>query len=185
MMENRTVSAGEAITRFFSYFTILTNILVAVYFTLQLPGKKNLFSGILNKPGTLTALTVYITVVGLVYQIALRHIWQPRGMQKLVDELLHSIIPILVIIYWLFYELKSGISWKHIPVYLLYPLFYLGFILFRGMLSGFYPYPFLNVLTLGWSETLLNIGVLFTVFVALSILLIGVGKYFYKQQPRK
>ena len=110
MMENRVFSMLETTIRFFSFFTILTNLLVAHYFSLSLVKKKEGYLSIINKSGTLTAITIYITVVGLVYQILLRHIWDPKGMQRVVDELLHSVIPILVIIFWYLYEDKKIIT---------------------------------------------------------------------------
>ena len=176
MLENRTTTIPEMVVRFFSFFTILTNILVASYFTNQIITSKGKTENLFSKTGSLTAITIYITVVGLVYQIALRHLWKPTGLQMIVDELLHTIIPTLTIIYWFLYEQKSELKWKMIPKFLLYPLFYLAYILVRGQLSGFYPYPFINVTALGWSQTLINILVLFGVFLVLSSFFIGIGK---------
>lgn len=176
MHENRTTSIPEMVVRFFSFFTILTNILVASYFTSQIISSKGKTENLFSKTGSLTAITVYITVVGLVYQIALRHLWKPTGLQMIVDELLHTIIPTITIIYWLLYEQKAELKWKIIPKFLLYPLFYLAFILVRGQLSGFYPYPFINVSVLGWSQTFINSIVLFGVFLVLSSFFVGIGK---------
>ena len=112
MMENRITPVGETIIRFISFFTILTNSLVALYFScLALKVKTGLLS-IFTRPGAGTAITVYITIVGLVYQILLRHIWQPTGLQMIVDELLHTVIPFLAIVYWLLFEDKSGLKYK-------------------------------------------------------------------------
>lgn len=176
MLENRATSIPEMIVRFFSFFTILTNILVASYFTNQVLSSKGNSENLFSKTGTLTAVTVYITVVGLVYQIALRHLWKPSGLQMIVDELLHTIIPSLAIIYWFLYEQKAELNWKMIPKFLLYPLFYLVFIIVRGQLSGFYPYPFINITVLGWSQTFINSIVLFGVFLILSSFFVGIGK---------
>lgn len=181
MIENRTTSILEMTIRFVSFFTILTNTLVSIYFTYQIFDRKRKTKNIFNQPGSLTAITIYITVVGLVYQVVLRHIWQPTGLQMIVDELLHTLIPTLVIIYWILYEQKPGLEWNKIPGFLLYPLFYLTFILLRGEFSGFYPYPFVNVLELGWPQTLINIVALFGVFGLLSLLFIGIGKRMIKK----
>src|SRR5688572_28330922 len=81
MVENRQASIVETTIRFFSFFTILTNSLVAIYFTLILFKTRPSYLDILNRPGTLTAITVYITIVGLVYQIILRPLWDPKGTQ--------------------------------------------------------------------------------------------------------
>ncbi|OIR14362.1 hypothetical protein GALL_48350 [mine drainage metagenome] len=176
MMENRVASIAETTIRFFSFFTILTNSLVAIYFTLIIFKIKNGWFAIADKPGTLTALTVYITIVGLVYQILLRHVWQPEGLQMIVDELLHSLIPVAVIIYWYMYENKSLVSYKQITNWLIYPLMYLIYILIRGNFSGFYPYPFINVINLGITKVLINSVLLIALFTGLSALFIRIGR---------
>ncbi len=182
MIENRVASVGETTIRFFSFFTILTNSLVAIYFTsISVRGKNSNLLRI-QKPGVLTSITVYITVVGLVYQIVLRQIWQPTGIQMIVDELLHSIIPISVIAYWYGYEDKSVIAYGQIIQWLIYPLLYLLFILGRGGVSNFYPYPFVDVAVLGLPKVVVNSIILLALFVVLSALFIKAGKIF---QSRK
>ncbi|WP_373521349.1 Pr6Pr family membrane protein [Aquiflexum sp.] len=180
MMENRVASVPETIVRFFSFFTILTNTLVAVYFTVQCMAKNQ--KSFWQQPGTLTAITVYILVVGLVYQLVLRQIWEPEGMQKVVDELLHSVNPVLVLIFWFIYEKKNNIRWNQLPYWLLYPLIYLVYILGRGHLSDFYPYPFVNVAELGMQQVLVNSFFLLLVFLGLSAGLVWVGKRTSKKQ---
>ncbi len=176
MVGNRVTSVFEASVRFFSFFTILTNSLVAIYFTYQSLNRKPELLKVLNKPGSLTAITVYITIVGLVYQVVLRSVWEPTGLQKLVDELLHSVIPVMVIIFWFFYENKAKTSWTLLPAWLIYPFIYLIFILIRGGFSDFYPYPFVNVNKLGFGQVLINSVVLLVLFVAFSALFVGLGK---------
>jgi hypothetical protein len=178
MIENRVASIDETTIRFFSFFTILTNTLVAFYFTMQFWGKANLF---FNKQGVLTAITVYITIVCLVYQIVLRQIWQPTGLQKLVDELLHTVIPVLVIIFWYLFEIKSAIKYSQILKWLIYPFLYFIYILIRGAFSGFYPYPFVNISELGLEKVLLNSALLLVGFSVISIIYIRVGKAINKK----
>jgi len=180
MLENSVISVGEATIRFFSFFTILTNILVAVYFSFQVFRTKHAKS-LIYRAGTLTALTVYITVVGLGYQVLLRHLWSPTGLQWLVDELLHSAIPILVILYWYRYEHTTAVNFQRIVTWLLYPLVYLIFILIRGRISGFYPYPFVSVTDLGIVQVLINSFLFALVFVLVSCVFIGVGRKIRRQ----
>ena len=176
IIENKVASIGETTIRFFSFFTILTNLLVAVYFTLSVFNRRQSQLLPLNNPGALTAVTVYITIVGLVYQLILRRIWTPTGLQMIVNELLHSVIPILVIVFWFLYEDKSVVKYKQIPRWLLYPIVYLLYILIRGNYSGFYPYPFVDVGVLGLSKVLINSIGLVTVFIGISALYITIGK---------
>ncbi len=173
MIENRVASIPETTIRFFSFFTILTNSLVALYLTIQGLGKRE---GLFNKPGTLTAITIYITIVCLIYQAILRHIWEPKGFQMLVDEMLHTIIPILVIGYWLLFEDKSTFRIKQILPWMNYPLAYLVFVLIRGSFSGFYPYPFINVDQLGFNQVMTNSVMILCLFLVVSIIFIAVGR---------
>ena len=175
MLENRVAPISETTIRFFSFFTILTNILTAVYFTILSFQADKPHSSIASA-GTVTAITVYITVVGLVYQITLRHLWQPQGMQRIVDELLHTIIPILVIIFWSISGRNRTLRYSSAFVWLMYPLVYLIFILVRGNASGFYPYPFVDVSKTGLSKVLQNSAFLMLLFLALSFVYIFIGK---------
>lgn len=61
MMETSTITRLESVIRFFSYFTILSNLILAISFLIQAFQKETI--------GILTPITVYITIVGLVYQI--------------------------------------------------------------------------------------------------------------------
>ena len=175
MMENRVTPVGETIVRFFSYFTILTNTLVALYFTSSWMGIKQSGYRLFSSPGVFTAITTYITVVGITYQVLLRHTWQPTGLQLVVDELLHTIIPVLVIIFWYVYANKSKLMYKQIINWLIYPLIYLVFVLARGALSDFYPYPFIDVGNLGWVKVFANSFVLIIFFMALSATFVWIG----------
>ncbi|WP_415326598.1 Pr6Pr family membrane protein [Chryseobacterium sp. MMS23-Vi53] len=176
MMENRVLPASESVIRFFSYFTILTNIIVASYFTFQIFRNQSKT----EKSGILTAITIYITVVGLIYQVLLRFTWNPTGLQKIIDELLHTIIPILVIIYWYLFENKSNLNYKMIPKWAIYPLVYLFYILIRGSFSDFYPYPFVDVTAFGLTKVLINAFWILVFFVGLSMLFIRVGRVLHK-----
>lgn len=175
MLSNSPDTTSETLLRFFSYFTILTNTLVAVYFSSRVLVSGNNPNSFFNRSGILTAITVYITIVGLVYQVALRPIWNPTGLQKVVDELLHSVIPLAVVAYWVRYENHSAFDWRRLGYFIIYPLCYLIFILVQGAISGFYPYPFLDVNQIQWPEALINIGVLFTVFLVLYRLFSWIG----------
>ena len=180
MIENRQTPIPETTIRFFSFFTILTNLLVAIYFT-YIGFTKNPTSKSIQQPGFLTAITIYITMVGLIYQIALRHVWQPKGLQLIVDELLHSLIPIITIIFWCLYEATKSVKYSQILKWAIYPVFYLCYILVRGRYSGFYPYPFIDVTSLGIEKALTNASVLLFVFIIISALFVFIGKSIIKR----
>ena len=118
----RQTSIIETIIRFFSFFTILTNLLVTLFFTVRIFDFSGKIVSIFNKKETVTSITTFILIVGIVYQIVLRGIWNPEGMQLIVDELLHSIIPLFVLFYWVLFSVKEKNLFKNAIVWLIYPL---------------------------------------------------------------
>lgn len=176
MLENRHTSAGEAIVRFFSYFTILTNLMVALTLTASLLKKRSGTGKFLTNPATVSAITVYIVVVGLVYNLVLRSLWRPEGLQHTVDELLHTFMPLLFLIYWIAFVPKQSLQWKYAFPWLCYPLLYLAFVLVRGFNSGFYPYYFIDIDKLGYPTVLIHSALLGLIFLAFSLALIGLSK---------
>ena len=165
MIDNRQAGVGETIIRFFSFFTILTNTLAAVYFTYRLSGGR----GFVTRPGAISAITAFILIVGIVYQVVLRGIWTPVGLQRLVDELLHSVNPVYMLLYFYLFSGREDYQFRRIVPWLLYPAVYFGFVILRGSVADFYPYPFVDVATLGYGTVLLN----FALLTAFALLLIG------------
>jgi len=173
---NRNTPVPEALTRFFTYFTIQTNILVATYFTVLLLKPASGWGRFFSKPRVSTAICTYIIFVGLTYNVLLRQLWQPTGLQQVVDELLHSAIPVIFILYWLIFVPKRDLQWKNIFIWLVYPVIYIVTVLIRGALSGYYPYPFIDVNDLGYPRVFLNGFGLIIAFLLLSSVFVAIGK---------
>lgn len=178
---NRKMSIPWTILQFFSFFTILTNILTATCFTFLASKKNTRLKKLFSKPQTITAITVYILIVGAVYNLILRALWEPQGLQLIVDELLHSIVPVLAILYWFTFAPKKGLHWKDAFSWLLYPLIYIVFIFTRGAFMDVYPYPFIDVSTIGYPQAFTNAGVLVIIFWILSLLFIATAKALTKK----
>lgn len=163
---NRQASIVETLIRYFTFFTILSNILVAFVFTAE-----SLQSNLLKffaRSNTQVAIAVYIFVVGFVYNTILRFIWQPKGWDKVADELLHLVIPIVYILFWYFKFPKQTINYKSIFGWLLFPMIYIIVVMIRGYFSNYYPYPFLNVSDLGIKKVLYNATYMTLFFVIVS-----------------
>jgi hypothetical protein len=110
------------------------------------------------------------------YNLILRQIWKPQGMQRLVDELLHLILPVLSILYWLLFVSKKELKWNNMWGWLLYPLVYIIYTLIRGAIWGFYPYPFVDVNVNGYKTVLINSLGITVLFIFFSLLFIGIGR---------
>ncbi|MBB6237016.1 hypothetical protein HDC90_001633 [Pedobacter sp. AK013] len=91
------------IKAFLSYFTVLTNIIVAICFTRLSFISQGESRSLFTRASTLTAIMIYIVVVGLIYNIMLRGLLSPIGWARLADELLHVLNPLIFLFFWVFF----------------------------------------------------------------------------------
>jgi len=174
---------GESLIQFFSYFTILTNLIVAITTSCALLPHSR-FGQFCAKASTVTAVALYIIVVGLVYNIVLRSLYNPQGWGKVADETVHSVVPLLYVIYWLTFAATGSVQWKDAFSWLIYPLLYLLYTFLHGMFTGYYPYPFMDVKEIGYNGFWLNSFFLLLLFFFLSFVLIGVDKMLGKRRNK-
>lgn len=182
ILRNREASVPETIIRYFSFFTVLTNILAALCFSVLLLSPRSAFGIFFSRSATLTAIAVYMVIVGMIYNLILRSLWGPQGLQRIADELLHVVNPLCFLVFWIIYVSKSGLKWKYPFLWMIYPVMYVAYILFRGSFSGFYPYPFSDVSKLGYSVVLLNCLKTVLAFFIISLAFVWMGKQVGKRQ---
>lgn len=168
-------------TNFFSYFTILCNLLIAfcTFCVSVIPNSKvGLFFSSLSVQ---TSVALYIFIVALVYNIVLRGIWELTGWNLILDNMLHVVIPILYIFYWLFCRQKGQLQWRNGFYWIGFPFLYLTYSLIRGAIIFWYPYPFLNAIKFGYGKVLINIGIMLIVFCIAGFILIAITRCFEKK----
>jgi hypothetical protein len=170
---------SDTLAGYFSYFTILTNLLIAIVASLPLVASASRAASFFRRPSVITGVCVCIVAGGIAYNLLLRHVWAPQGLQRVADELLHVGTPVLFAIYWWFAVPRGSIGWANLPWWLLYPLSYLAFILLRGVVVGRYPYPFLDASLLGYERVAANAAGLLVALVA-----VGAGLILIKR-PRR
>lgn len=161
---------------FFSYFTILTNTLVATVLTCAVTERESAARRWFLQPWVSSGIAVSIAVVALAYSILLRHLWHPEGWQFVADELLHDVMPLLFLGYWWCCVPKGTLRLWHLPLWLIYPLVYFIYALLRGHLLGAYAYPFIDVAVLGYPQVLANAGGILVGFVLVGLLIIGLDR---------
>ena len=71
----------------------------------------------------------------------------------------------------------STLRWPQVVVWQLYPAAYFAYVLIRGTVNHWYPYPFLDVGTLGYLRVLINACAVLLVFVAVAMLLVALGRW--------
>ena len=153
---------------FLSYFTVLSNLLVAIAFTW--PHRV--------RPIYRAGIALYITITGMLYFLLLRHAWSPQGIHLLTDILMHYVMPPLYISYWLATRHDAPLRWRYAFWWLAFPLGYAAYTLLHGALTGFYPYYFFNVAKQGLATVLLTMAVMAVGFVLLGLGLIAVDRRF-------
>jgi hypothetical protein len=165
----------ELLVRYFSYFTLLTNLIVAIACSTILLFPDSAIGKFSDRYTTQTAITTYILIVGIVYNLVLRPLWKPTGLQKPVDELLHTIIPLLFVLHWVIFVKKNQLQYKAILPWLLYPLIYIIFVLTRGSFSGFFPYHFFDLNKLSILQVFINSTGIAMAVILVSATLIFIG----------
>ena len=161
---------------YFSFFTTIGNILVALAMTLPWLAPRSRLAQWLLRPSVRTVIVAYIIVVGLVYHLMLRNLYNPQGWRLACVIILHYVIPPLFIIDWLAFVQKRHLSWKILFGALALPVLYVAWTLVHGAFTGFYPYPFINVARFGYAQVLMTIGAMIAAFVCLILALVGIGR---------
>lgn len=141
---------------YLGYFTILTNLLAAAVLTAALGAGRGALGRALRRPGVAAGTAVSILLVGIGYNLLLRHAWHPQGFQFLADELLHDVMPLLFLSWWWLWAPKDGLGAASVIGWALYPVGYFAYALIRGAASGAYPYPFMDAAQLGYGRVLFN-----------------------------
>jgi hypothetical protein len=175
-------SALIAVVNYLSFFTILTNLLVALTLTFALWGGSSKAGVFFRSPGVQSAMAAYIAIVGILYSLLLRHVWNPQGLQKLADLLLHDAVPLLFVLFWFLFVPKQALRWGDPVRWLIYPLAYLVYVLLRGVLLTHYPYYFIDVRALGLPIVLLNAAMLVAAFLVVGMAMVAIGHW--AERPR-
>lgn len=174
---NKGGTALGGVWLYLGFFTILTNILVAKVLSSAVIGPRNALLRFYLRPGVQTAIAMSIVIVCLVYNIMLRQLWHPTGWLRVADLIVHDIMPPLFLLYWWLAVPKGGLRWSQVLVWQRYPAGYFFYVLLRGAVDGWYPYPFLDVNTLGYGQVLVNAIAVLLAFVAVALILVALGRW--------
>ena len=159
-----------------SFFTIWTNAAVALTLTVPLVLPETRLGRFFRRPGVVAGVAASIAFVMVTYHLLLSHLVNPEGIALLTDVLSHYLVPLLFVGYWWVVSPKETLRWRDPLVWLSYPLVYQVHVLIRGELTGFYPYPFVDVGELGYASVLGNTLGTGAAFVAISLVFVAAGR---------
>jgi hypothetical protein len=172
---NQPGAAGAVgrILDYFSYFTILSNIVVAVIMTMLWlrPDTATYVRRVLR----LDALLM-ITITGLVYAIVLAPISNPQGWQTVANDGLHYVVPTLTVIVWLLAGPRGWLTVDLVPAALVLPVVWIVYTMLRGAVIHAYPYPFLDAVAKGYGTVAVTIAGIFVIGVVLALVLVGIDR---------
>ena len=166
-----------SVVNFFSYFTNLSNIiaalvlLVGAYALRREPG----LTGTPRYALVRAAAVVAMAIVGVVYGVLLRN--EDLGsLMPWVNIVVHYVMPVVVVLDWLYKPPRSSLNQRQIGFVLIYPALYLVYTLTRGAVLGWYPYPFLNPSHVGgYGEVALYCAAIFIAFLVVGWAAISLG----------
>jgi len=160
---------GLASWRFIGFFTILTNIGVALIATEIALGRDNRLT---DARARLMGLTSIVTV-GITYSLLLRATWHPQGWQKVADAMLHDGTPILFLGLWLLMP-HGALGWRDLKWALVPPLLYFIYAMGRGAMDGWYAYYFLNPATQSPGQLALSVAGVLAIVALIAAVAIAV-----------
>lgn len=138
----------DNVVNYFSLFTILSVGLASLAF---------LYLSLMRNQGKNTAIdsirgavTAYLLVSSAVYFLLLKDL--PNSTLPWINTVFHQIMPTVFIADWLILPPKKHLKLKESFKWLVFPVVYLGYILVRGRIVNWYPYPFLNPGTSGYTS---------------------------------
>lgn len=187
--EKKCLRAG-----FFVYYTHLSNLLVLAYeLALGASGHDPQCGAYrwLSSPGVALCMTLCVYVTHLIYAFVLLPTAHRRkdpdwlkGRFSFGNICVHFITPGLVVLQWLLWQDKSGLTVADALWWLVLPLAYFAFVMLRarggkpiGRSGKLYPYPFLDYPRLGAGRFWLYVGGILAFFFALGCLFVGIGNW--------
>ncbi|MBX7542098.1 Pr6Pr family membrane protein [Qipengyuania sphaerica] len=123
------------------------------------------------------ALSAALVIIAVVYHVLLADAHHPEGVDWWTNIAHHTLVPLGGVLWWLAHSREQLVSWKSLPVVVLVPLAYGAFALANGAVTGFYPYFFLDLPSLGWPMLLVNMVGLALLFMAVAAVLLAIRSF--------
>ncbi|HZP16248.1 MAG TPA: Pr6Pr family membrane protein [Nocardioides sp.] len=154
------------LVRMLSFFTIQSNILCGLV-SLQLaqfPDRDGRFWRVARLDAV-----VGITVTGIVYSTVLARIHEPKGWEQVSTNILfHYVVPIMMVLGWLFFGPRPRVDAHSIRWSLAWPLVWFAYTLAHGV-THWYPYPFVDVASQGYARVLVNALLVLAVLLGVAL----------------
>jgi hypothetical protein len=163
-----SVALGTRLVQLFSFFTIQSNLFVlgtSIVLALNFGHDGRLWR-VLRMDALLG-----IIITGLVYETILAPLVHLTGWAFVATIGFHYISPWATLIGWLLFGPRPRIPWTTTAWAFVWPILWLVYTFVHGAISGWYPYPFLNVNLIGFGDSIRNSAVILLIGVLIAALL--------------
>ncbi|SDR20413.1 hypothetical protein SAMN05428982_3599 [Pseudoxanthomonas sp. CF385] len=162
------VALPTRLLRFFSYFTVQSNLLVlAAAISLAIDPRRD---GAVWRVLRLDAL-LGIAVTGVVSATLLAGLVQHVGIGVWINAGFHQFSPVWTLVGWLLLGPRPRIDLRTLGWAFAWPVAWLAYTMAHGALTGWYPYPFLNADKLGYGQVGITLVVILGAALATAFLL--------------
>ncbi|MFT3669870.1 MAG: Pr6Pr family membrane protein [Pseudoxanthomonas sp.] len=168
------VALPTTLLRFFSYFTVQSNLLVlAAAISLVIDPRRD---GAVWRVLRLDAL-LGIAVTGVVSATLLAGLIHPVGIGVWINIGFHQFSPVWTLVGWLLLGPRPRIDLRTVGWAFAWPVAWLAYTMAHGALTGWYPYPFLNADKLGYGQVGITLVVILGAALATAFLLRAVERW--------
>lgn len=162
---------------YFSYFTIWSNILVAIVATLLFvnPLRRSRIFRVLRMDSL-----IMITVTGIIFAVILAPDVQLEGWQYVSNTLEHYITPVLTVLVFLLIGPRGLFRVSSVFLALIIPFIWVAYTLVRGAVIDAYPYGFIDVAAHGYGTVTINLIGVVIFGIILGFIYLGLDRLFSK-----
>lgn len=160
-----------SIANYFSYFTILSNVLAVTV----------LLVGAVVDPQTVRwqlfrgATTLYMVITGIIYAVLLADV-DVQLTDRWINDTLHRYLPLVILLDWMINPPRTPIGDRRSVTWLWFPLTYGVYTLIRGPIVDWYPYPFIDPRVQGYWQMAIGLVVLLLAFVLMALAVNAAGR---------
>ena len=191
------ITTGEPRKDMFRYYTNLSNLLLGVYYLARLVVRiRGSYEGPIGKfvfsECTFYCATMMIYLTHAIFAFVLtpyfrKHPENAEG-QALIHSfssiLVHYVSPLLALLTWFIFSDKTQHLYIWAFTWTIIPLVYVAYSLIRGAdgknlykTDSPYPYNFMDPKALGWKRVILNIVVIYVIFVLVGAVMIFIRRH--------
>ena len=170
------VSAAVKSVEFFSYFTILSNLLAAAALTTPLVAPSHRFAAWAEQSGPRASIATYLTITAVIYHTMLAGLWHGHGLRVFANDILHTATPAAYLIDLALRGGQGEARWIAAAKAMAFPALFGVWTLVHGALSGFYPYPFMNVTKRGYPAVVLTMVEMSLAFALVALIFVVLSR---------